>query len=299
MRIFAISDVHTDYKENLELLTGLPTQSYREDTLVLAGDVSHNLEVLRRTLIVLLERFRYVFFVPGNHELWVRKGRYEHSLEKFHEVLRLCESLGVRTGPECVGAGSDRVWIIPLFSWYTRPEEGSDSLFRDRPLGEPDTAVWADDYLVKWPAEFRPAQFFHDLNEARVSASYDASRISFSHFMPRADLMFATADEPAPIRGGPHDRHFNFSRVAGSTLIEEQIRRLASRLHIYGHQHRNRRRCYEGIWYVSNCLGYRDERERRSLLMPPTIVRAVWPLEAGSAETAGFPDVPGSLRSLS
>jgi len=279
MRVFAISDVHTDYKENLHLLAGLPTRSYRDDALMLAGDVSDNLTVLRRTFAILLERFGYVFFVPGNHELWIRKGEYERSLEKFEGVLSLCESLGVRTAPECVGRGSDRVCIVPLFSWYTRPEEDSDSLFRERPLAEPASSLWADDYLVKWPAGFRPSRYFCDLNERCVSAGLEATSISFSHFVPRADLMFASPNEPPPLWPDPHERDFNFSRVAGSRLIEEQVRRLGSRLHVYGHQHRNRSRHYDGVWYVSNCLGYPEERERRSVRNPATVVQPVWPLE--------------------
>jgi len=277
LRVFAISDVHTDSRENLQLLAGLSTRAYRSDALILAGDVSHDATVLRTTLSLFLERFRYVFFVPGNHELWVRKGEYEHSLQKFEDILRTCESLGVGTSPACLGHGEDRVCIVPLFSWYTQPEEGADSLFRERAL-EGGTALWADDYRIKWPAGFRPAQFFHDLNERHVSARYEAGRVSFSHFLPRAELMFASAGEVPPPQPDPRARSFNFSRVAGSTLIEKQIRVLDSRVHVYGHQHRNRSRHYEGIWYVSNCLGYREERERRSLLNPPTIVREVWPL---------------------
>ena len=278
MRVFAISDVHTDFTENLRLLAGISSHSYRDDALILAGDVSHDAAVLRTTLSLFLERFRYVFFVPGNHELWVRRGEYEHSLQKFDDILRMCESLGVRTVPACVGQGADRVCIVPLFSWYTRPEEGADSLFRERQLSAGEVRLWTDDYLIKWPAGLRPAQFFHDLNEGRVSAAYEASLVSFSHFVPRADLMLPSADE-TPLQPDPRARSFNFSRVAGSTLIEQQIRTLGSRVHVYGHQHRNRRRRCEGIWYVSNCLGYREERDRGSLLSPPTIVREVWPLE--------------------
>jgi hypothetical protein len=274
MRVYAISDVHTDYRDNLQLLTRVAR--YPDDALILAGDVSDRLSILRQTFSVLLERFRYVFYVPGNHEMWIRGGEYEDSLQKFHGILELCASLGVRTRPECV----QDVSIVPLFSWYTRPEEGSDSLFRDRSVDEIAKSAWTDDYLVKWPPGFRPAQFFHDLNEPRVSASYGTTHISFSHFMPRADLMFATPDEPSPRQPDPLGRRFNFSRVAGSTLIEEQIRKLDSRVHVYGHQHRNRCRHYEGIWYVSNCLGYLEERDRGSVLNPETIVRPVWPVES-------------------
>jgi len=260
MRVFAISDVHTDFPENVQLLDRLSTTEYREDALILAGDVSHDLAVVRRTLERLLERFRYLFYVPGNHELWVRNGG--QSLEKFQTLLALCERLGVFTAPGCIGTGDDRVCIVPLFSWYTRPEEGSDTLFRDRPIEDPGSSVWADDYLIKWPPGFRPTSFFLELNEPRLSASYEANVISFSHFLPRADLMFTRPGEDPQLHSPP-SRHFNFSRVAGSTRIDDQIRRLGSKVHVYGHQHRNRCREYEGVWYVSNCLGYRDERRGR------------------------------------
>ena len=61
-----------------------------------------------------------------------------------------------------------------------------------------------------------------------------------------------------------YDRHpeFNFSRVAGSSLIDQQIRQIGSRLHVYGHQHINRDREIEGVRYVAHCLGYPNERKR-------------------------------------
>jgi hypothetical protein len=62
----------------------------------------------------------------------------------------------------------------------------------------------------------------------------------------------------------PRDAYprFNFSRVAGSSGIETQIRRLGSTAHVYGHQHRNRDRVVDGVRYVSHCLGYPSERRR-------------------------------------
>jgi 3',5'-cyclic AMP phosphodiesterase CpdA len=88
MRVYAISDVHTDYRDNLQLLTRVAR--YPDDALILAGDVSDRLSILRQTFSVLLERFRYVFYVPGNHEMWIRGGEYEDSLQKFHGILELC-----------------------------------------------------------------------------------------------------------------------------------------------------------------------------------------------------------------
>jgi hypothetical protein len=246
------------------------THTLSADALIVAGDVSHDLEVLRRTLHSFKDRFGHVFFVPGNHELWIREGEHSHSVHKFQDVLRLCESLGVCTGPEVIGFGADRVCVVPLFSWYSRPADGSDSLYRPRPVEEPAESMWADDYLVKWPSTdgLRPVPYFLNLNAGRVNARYAVSRISFSHFLPRQDLMFAVAGEDPQPGPDPPRVAFNFSAVAGSTSIEQQIRQLGSQVHVYGHQHRNRSRCHDGIRYVSNCLGYPDERRGRPIQVP-------------------------------
>jgi len=280
MQVYAISDVHTDFRDNFAQLEQLSRLDYGADALVVAGDVSHEPEVLRRTFHLFLQRFRHVFFVPGNHELWTRNGEGTNSIQKFEAVLRLCESMGVHTGPEVIGSDGDRVCVVPLFSWYTRPGEGSDSLYRERPIEAPAESVWADDYLVKWPrtAGFRPVQYFLELNASRVSAQYPADRISFSHFLPRQELMFAAAGEAHYTAPDPARALFNFSAVAGSTLIDQQVRQLGSRVHVYGHQHRNRRRCYDGVWYVSNCLGYPEERRGRMIQDPGEILKSVWPL---------------------
>jgi hypothetical protein len=280
MQVYAISDVHTDFRDNFAQLEQLSRRDYGADALVVAGDVSHEPEVLRRTFHLFLERFRHVFFVPGNHELWTRHGEGTNSIQKFETVLHLCESMGVRTGPEVIGSDDDRVCVVPLFSWYSRPGEGSDSLYRERPIQPPAESVWADDYLVKWPrtAGFRPVQYFLDLNAPRVSAQYPADRISFSHFLPRQDLMFAAPGEAPYTAPDPARALFNFSAVAGSTLIDQQIRQLGSRVHVYGHQHRNRRRCYDGVWYVSNCLGYPEERRGGVIQDPGEILKSVWPV---------------------
>src|SRR5688572_23460233 len=81
-RLFAISDVHADIQANRAWLYALSTEAYRHDTLILAGDVCDNLAVLRDTLTHLCGIFAHVCFVPGNHELWVRKREYVDSIAK-------------------------------------------------------------------------------------------------------------------------------------------------------------------------------------------------------------------------
>ncbi len=41
--------------------------------LVLAGDISDDQSVLRGTFEIVVQKFNHVFFVPGNHDLWVRR----------------------------------------------------------------------------------------------------------------------------------------------------------------------------------------------------------------------------------
>jgi hypothetical protein len=79
--------------------------------------------------------------------------------------------------------------------------------------------------------------------------------------------MFSSGVPPSEKLIKKYDRRpgFNFSRVAGSSLIEEQLRRIDSYVHIHGHQHLNRDMVIGGVRYISNCLGYPAERRRNQI----------------------------------
>jgi predicted phosphodiesterase len=275
--VFALSDIHVDYPDNMAWVEALSPTAYRHDALILAGDVSDDLNKLAMALHCVRTKFAQVFFVPGNHELWVRRQPGADSFTKFHQVLELCATLGVQTRPAMVG---NAVWIVPLFTWYVRPEEGPDSLFVPKPGEDPRLTRWSDDYFTTWPSRAAGrtiADHFLSLNEPFLTRHYDAPVISCSHFVPRTDLIFSTPAERAAAGTVAVDTapSFNFSRVAGSWGIEAQIRRLGSVVHVYGHQHRNRRRLVAGVWYVAHSLGYRRERELgqiRGLEHGPTLI---------------------------
>ena len=276
MRIFAISDVHADYPENMALLEDLSRHGHARDTLLLAGDVTDDLAKLAQVLGEVREKFAHVFFVPGNHELWLRRGQPGDSVAKFEKIVHLCAGLGVATKPVKVtaGSGDPGVWVVPLFSWYVKPEHGADSLYVPRDGDDPSLSMWADEVLTRWPEHMSVADYFLDMNEPHLHREYDAPVLSFSHFLPRRELMFRTS-QPPPARAGRAVR-FNFSRVAGSTRLEAQIRALGSVLHVYGHQHRNRDRVVDGLRYVSNCLGYPPERARGEIGESCGSLKLVW-----------------------
>jgi predicted phosphodiesterase len=269
-RVFALSDIHADISANMRWLHRLSATDYTDAALILAGDVSDSLETLQEALSCLCRKFAQVFFVPGNHELWVRRQPEVDSIAKFWRILQLCHGLGVYTRPARVGGVNNpgRVWIVPLFSWYMKPEEGSGSLFVPKEGEDPTLRMWSDNYFTRWPslpAGMTAADYFLRLNEAHLGVAYDAPVISYSHFLPRTELIFSTRAEREAAGMVLTDPYpcFNFSRVAGCVGIEKHIRRLGSVVHVYGHQHRNRNRVLDGVRYVSHCLGYPREQKQR------------------------------------
>lgn len=290
MRVFALSDLHADHEANARWLEALSSHDYQGDALVVAGDVSHDLEIVARVLTGLQRKFARVIFVPGNHELWVRRGEGRDSIAKFRRVLDLAVSLGVHVEPVRHAHGEAAVWIVPLFGWYTTPEEGRDTLYLPGPGPDVGLRGWLDLQLTRWSSlEGRsPSEYFLSLNEPCLARRYDAPVLSFSHFLPRRELMFR--DGPPLARAGPPRsprRGFNFSRVAGSTGLERQIRRLGAAAHVYGHQHRNRRRTLDGVLYLSHCLGYPRERLEGSIGNVGAGPVPVWPPRGESEDHGG------------
>lgn len=68
MRVFAVSDIHTDYPQNLAWAQQWCSGGgFKQDAVLLAGDVSDSMETLTKTLETFAAAFGHVFFVPGNH----------------------------------------------------------------------------------------------------------------------------------------------------------------------------------------------------------------------------------------
>ncbi|RYE39482.1 MAG: metallophosphoesterase [Hyphomicrobiales bacterium] len=239
MRVFAISDLHTDYEGNAAWVASLPIDDFRNDVLIVAGDITDSPTLFAHTLEQLVRRFAKVVFVPGNHDLWVaRHGKPADSLWKFAEVQRIALSCGACVGPW----HRDGVTVIPLHGWY------------DGSFGTPDAdlkACWADFHTCRWPKGLdypKVALRFLALNEPNLYPRA-GTVISCSHFVPRIDAM--------PAARTPRGQWLH--PVLGSTVLEAQLRRLGSSIHVYGHSHINCRITLDGVTYVNNALGYPSE----------------------------------------
>ena len=69
MRVYVLSDLHTDYPANMAWVQRLFTTTYKRYILIVARDVAEKFENFFLTMFSLKERFRYVFFVPGNYDV--------------------------------------------------------------------------------------------------------------------------------------------------------------------------------------------------------------------------------------
>jgi len=239
MRLFALSDVHIDYPDNARWVEALSNADYRDDVLILAGDLTEHRRLLAWSLEQFAAKFRQVLFVPGNHDLWVRcETELRCSLRKFEAVRRIAEDAGVSMRPCRYG---DTV-VVPLLGWY------------DYSFGVPEDdlyMMWMDYRACSWPEGFdaqRLTAHFLGMNPAALAEP--APRVvTFSHFLPRIDLIPSFV--PRAMR--------TLDPVLGSDRIERQLRALGSSLHVYGHSHINRRVLIDGVLYVNNAFGYPQE----------------------------------------
>ncbi len=285
MRVLAIADLHVDHAANRKWLHQLSRWDYQHDALLVAGDISDRVELLSETFEALVQRFRYVFFVAGNHDLWIRQSPFTDSLQKLHHIQEICQQYGVLTGAQFIGENRSGVWIIPLWSWYLKPEDGPGSLFLPKPGEDPTLSMWADNYHIRWPAPLGNRDVVQQLlaqNAAQMPTSPAYPVITFSHFLPRQELIFPDNFDPEHHRKYDRFPQFNFSRVAGCWQLDEQIRQAGATIHFYGHQHRNRNRTIQGVRYISHCLGYPDERHR--LEVGPVHPLQLWDTEGNTSD---------------
>jgi len=240
MRIFSVSDLHIDYPPNLHWLEQLSRKDYQDDLLILAGDISDSPKLLSRCFNTVVQCFKAVTYVPGNHDLWIiRDGnQFPDSWAKFSFIQQLANDCGVLMEPITLGSLS----VIPLLGWY------------DYSFGQPSdqlSDVWMDYRACQWPDnqdDVDITSIFIQMNEKFISFRNDKV-ISFSHFLPRIDLM------PSFI---PLSKRYLYP-VLGTSLLEKQIRLFKSDIHIYGHSHVNQNITLSDTLYINNAFGYPNE----------------------------------------
>lgn len=287
-RVWAVSDIHTDNQKNFEFIERLDKNEFKDDVLIVAGDVSDDLTIMQNTLRVLKARFSRVFFVPGNHDLWMPRMKQGQrtpstevgdSLNKLVLIEQLCKSEAIDIFPARLNAKCNSevfsVWIFPLLSWHcmsfdTEPDVDS------RWKGIPEAHKLCADYTrCTWPSPLDHkndsiAKSLDKMNDERMEQGSTAVKsrlheivqgskepgdvvISFSHFLPRIELL-------------PEKRYLYYPTLAkfvGSQYLGSRVARLQPDVHIFGHTHFGWDQVVDGIRYMSPPVGMPPEREIR------------------------------------
>jgi hypothetical protein len=302
-RILLLSDLHCDYATNREWLQNIcskPSNDLSKTMILVAGDVSHNLEILQWTFRTLKDAFGEVTFVPGNHDIWLDKPRKHkpvatkldsdddalsnvdlklsgtgdgctNSVEKLEKLFELCVEEDVRIGPVKIENEQSDLWIIPLLSWY------HPSFDTEPPIqgwgGIPSARKVVADYRkAKWPEPLSLlddsiALFMDELNDIIFNFDSDipdksTTIITYSHFLPRVDLL-------------PEKRYLSLPTLhscVGSTFLESRLRNLNSHfgglkdiehLHAFGHSHLSWDQNIDKVRYIHVPLAYPREWEQR------------------------------------
>jgi predicted phosphodiesterase len=263
MRIFVLSDIHVDFEENRLWLQNLLRKNFKNDALILAGDITHHFDLLNEWLLKIRYRFGKVFYVPGNHDLWIDGKDWDNSLQKFHAIMEFCNQNDINVKPGVVHCNGKQVAIVPVFSWYDMRGE-NDSLYLPKPGEDPSNVMWNDLYDIHWPKEngFVASSYFLEYTRQKLLNQPVDLTITFSHFLPRREVMFKGEMVYDYERMKKYDRfpQFNFSGFAGSLKIDRFIRSIGTNIHVYGHQHINRDKMVDGVRYVAHHLGYPHER---------------------------------------
>jgi len=281
--IHVCSDLHTESPENRAWIDSLRSSTaYRQDCLIVAGDVSDSHSLFCHSMETLRAAFGVVFFVCGNHDLWTRRDGSEgdHSLEKLERLEAVCDDLGILTTPQRIAMrNGPPVTVTPLLSFHHTEFDSEPDIAALR-LPRVQSAV-TDFRACRWPSPLATggtalAEHFDGLNHApfgraAVQAaaacvpaltplrSWDEARaegarlLSFSHFLPFIELC-------------PEKRFLQYPdlmKAVGSLPLGRRVSALRPDCHVFGHTHFGWDGEIDGIRFVQAALATPRERRRR------------------------------------
>jgi hypothetical protein len=122
-RLYAIADLHLSYPGNREEWAKL--RYFPNDGLIICGDVGETGEHLNLAFSLATERFRQVWWTPGNHELYTLPSETEKDRKrgeaKYEECVHIARAHGVLTPEDAFsvweGEGGPSV-VAPIFTLY-------------------------------------------------------------------------------------------------------------------------------------------------------------------------------------
>lgn len=277
--VYAVSDLHVTHPENRRVLDGLRPPS-SADWLLVAGDISEEMEDVQWALGLLAERFATVVWVPGNHELWTStsdevKLKGEH---RYMHLVKICRRVGVVTPedpyPIWRGVGGPMM-IVPLFLLYDYTFGRNIAPTKHESLARAHEAgvVCSDEFLLDADPYSSRDEWCHRRvreTELRLSAcDIDMPTVLVSHFPLISDVTRLL-------------RHPEFAQWCGTALTADWHRKLRAAVVVYGHLHIPRTTWHDGVRFEEVSLGYPREWHRQGQSRP--VLRRILPWETCDRE---------------
>lgn len=268
MRLFAISDLHLHHAANAEALEQLAP--HPDDALILGGDITESIAQLERTLAMLAPRWKKLFWIPGNHDLWTvtRHGETERGVARYERLIALCRSFGVHTPEDdfVVWPGAHLphegalwpVMIAPLFLLYDysfAPEGMSPEAAR---RWAEEGGIMASDESLLHPDPYPSREAWCEArlqwSEARlIEASKTHRLVLLNHWPMRREL----------VRLG---RVARYSPWCGTEKTRDWHKRFNAAVVVSGHIHVRATDVIDGTRFEEVSLGYpRDWDKARGM----------------------------------
>lgn len=273
MRIATVSDLHTDFAENRDLLVQLATEIHARgvDLVIVAGDVSHVDDRIDRALRALGATAPRIAYLPGNHDLWrtdIAKGAVVDTWTRYtDELRRIAEGANAHYIPAAPLVMGD-VALVGTCGWYdysfvepwVLEQVGLAAITRKKlgPLGWSDAA-----YTSFRDHNGEPMQ---DPEVARRMERELAAQLEQVTADPSiAHVVVATHHQPfrqVVRRSGSLPWEF-FCAFMGSEGMGRIIlaHRAKVRAVVYGHSHIVGEHHIEGLRVYGTALGYPRERK--------------------------------------
>lgn len=257
MRLLALSDLHLSHPGNREALESLP--AFRDDWLVLPGDVATGPKRLDWCFRRLTPKFRQVVWVPGNHELWTVPDTAPslRGVALYERLVRIARAHGVLTPEDpypVVELRDGPVLIAPLFLLY-------DYSFRPRHVRRADVVRWARetgavcaDEVALHPDPYPDRDSWcavrcRDAAARLASCPADLPKVLVNHY--------PLEEEHAVLPRIPR-----FTPWCGTRRTRGWHRRFNACAVVYGHLHIRGIRWLDGVPFQETSLGYPKQWDR-------------------------------------